>query len=183
MDPATTTGGKALAFYASQRIRMGQKKIMAGDPIKEEEGVKIGCITKKNRFAGKHNPYTKCEYYATFSNGIDSIIPMPQMLLNAGIVRQAGAWWYYEDENGQPYNVGGIDCKFRSKNDFLEALRKNQVLYNELLSKLGGLSTAQNADEIAEIEAENAEINAQMEEIEKAEMSEDINDILDANEP
>ena len=36
---------------------------------------------------------------------------------------------------------------------------------------------------MAEIEAENAEINAQMEEIAKAEMSEDINDILDANEP
>ena len=135
-DPATTTGGKALAFYASQRIRMGQKKIMAGDPIKEEEGVKIGCIIKKNRFAGKHNPYTKCDYYATFANGIDSIIPMPQMLLNAGIVRQAGAWWYYEDTDGQPFTVGGTLCKFNSKNTFLDALRNNKVLYNELLQNL-----------------------------------------------
>lgn len=182
-DPATTTGGKALAFYASQRIRMGQKKIMAGDPIKEEEGVKIGCIIKKNRFAGKHNPYTKCDYYATFANGIDSIIPMPQMLLNAGIVRQAGAWWYYEDANGQPLTVGGTVCKFNSKNTFLDALRNNQVLYDELLAKLGSLALSQNADELAEIEAENEEIKAQMEEIAKAEMSEDINDILDANEP
>ena len=105
------------------------------------------------------------------------------MLLNAGIVRQAGAWWYYEDANGQPLTVGGTICKFNSKNAFLDALRNNKVLYNELLTKLGSLSTAQDADEMAEIEAENAEINAQMEEIAKAEMSEDINDILDANEP
>ena len=181
-DPATTTGGKALAFYASQRIRMGQKKIMAGDPIKEEDGVKIGCIVKKNRFAGKHNPYTKCDYYATFANGIDSIISMPQLLLNAGIVRQAGAWWYYENENGKPYNIGGIECKFRSKNDFLEALHNNQILYNELLSKINGLSSAQNEEEMAEIEAENAAINAEMEIIAKTEMSEDINDILNAND-
>ena len=182
MDPATTTGGKALAFYASQRIRMGQKKIMAGDPIKEEEGVKIGCITKKNRFAGKHNPYTKCDYYATFANGIDSIIPMPQMLLTAGIVRQAASWWSYEDIDGQPITVNGTLCKFNSKNAFLDALRNNKALHDELLSKLGCLSVAQNEEEMAEIEAENAEINAQMEEIEKAEMSEDINDILEANE-
>ena len=161
---------------------MGQKKIMASDPIKEEDGVKIGCIVKKNRFAGKHNPYTKCDYYATFANGIDSIISMPQLLLNAGIVRQAGAWWYYEDENGKPYNIGGIECKFRSKNDFLEALHNNQILYNELLSKINGLSSAQNEEEMAEIEAENAAINAEMEIIAKAEMSEDINDILNAND-
>ena len=52
-DTTTTTGGKALAFYASQRIKMNKNKIMAADPIKEEEGVKISCIIHKNRFAGR----------------------------------------------------------------------------------------------------------------------------------
>ena len=181
-NPEAVSGGKALAFYASQRIRMSQVKLDASDPVKKEDGIKVSCIVKKNRFAGKNNPYTKCNYYATFADGIDSIIPMPQMLLNAGIVRQAGSWWYYEDTNGQPITVNGTLCKFNSKNAFLDALRNNKALHNELLSKLGCLSVAQNEEEMAEIEAENAEINAQMEEIEKAEMSEDINDILEANE-
>lgn len=180
-DPATTTGGKALAFYASQRIRMGQKKIMAADPIKEEEGVKIGCIIKKNRFAGRNNPYTKCDYYATFANGIDSTVSLPQLLLNAGVVRQAGAWWYYDDANGQPMNVGGIQCKFSSKNAFLDAIRNNDVLRNELVSKLGGLAQSQNVEEMAEIQAENEELNAEMDKLAKAEIVDDINDILDGN--
>ena len=181
-NPEAVSGGKALAFYASQRIRMSQVKLDASDPVKKEDGIKVSCIVKKNRFAGKNNPYTKCNYYATFADGIDSIIPMPQMLLNAGIVRQAGSWWYYEDINGQPITVNGTLCKFNSKNAFLDALRNNKALHDELLSKLGCLSVSQNEEEMAEIEAENAEINAQMEEIEKAEMSEDINDILEANE-
>ena len=182
-DPATTTGGKALAFYASQRIRMSQKKIMAGDPIKEEEGVKIGCIVKKNRFAGKHNPFTKCDYYATFENGIDSVVPLPTLLLNNGIMRNAGAWWYYEDEQGQLITIDGIPGKFKSKAAFLEVLRTNEAWYNEMLNKLnGGLSSDQDYTEMQEIEQENTEINDLMDEVLRTEEAADIANVLDSNE-
>ena len=183
MDPATTTGGKALAFYASQRIRMSQKKIMAGDPIKEEEGVKIGCIVKKNRFEGKHNPFTKCDYYATFENGIDSVVPLPTLLLNNGIMRNAGAWWYYEDEQGQLITIDGIPGKFKSKAAFLEVLRTNEAWYNEMLNKLnGGLSSDQDDTEMQEIEQENTEINDLMDEVLRTEEAADIANVLDSNE-
>jgi recombination protein RecA len=182
-DTSTTTGGKALAFYASQRIKMNRNKIMAADPIKEEEGVKISCITHKNRFAGKHNPFTKCIYYATYANGIDSVIPMPALLLEAGIMRQAGAWWYYEDEQGQLITIDGIAGKFSSKNNFLDVLRTNEKWYNEMLTRLdGGLSVVQSQEEIAQIEAENAEINALMDEVNRLEAADDINEILDQND-
>jgi recombination protein RecA len=181
-DPATTTGGKALAFYASQRIRMNNNKVMAADPIKEEEGVKISCIIKKNRFAGTNNPFTKCTYYATFANGIDSTIPMPALLLEAGIMRNKGAWWYYEDENGNPITLDGIVGKFGSKNAFLEVLRTNTVWYNEMLAKLSGnLSESQTAFEMEEAKAEIAAENALMDEINRQEAFDDINDILDGN--
>ena len=181
-DPATTTGGKALAFYASQRIRMSQKKIMAGDPIKEEEGVKIGCIVKKNRFAGKNNPFTKCDYYATFENGIDSTIPMPQLLLDNGIVRNKGAWWYYEDENGQPIVIDGIPGKFGSRNAFLTTLRTNKAWYDAMLNLLSGnLSEEQTAFEMEETKAELAAENAMMDEINRIEACDDINQILEGN--
>lgn len=180
-DPSTTTGGKALAFYASQRIKMNRNKIMAADPIKEEEGVKISCIIHKNRFAGKNNPYTKCVYFATYANGIDSICSLPQLLLEAGVVRQAGAWWYYEDENGQPMNVHGITCKFNSKNTFLNALRSNKDFYNEMLSRLGNISSNQSAEEIAAIEKEEKEINNLMDQVNREEEIADINEILEQN--
>lgn len=182
-DPATTTGGKALAFYASQRIRMNQKKIMAGDPIKEEEGVKIGCIVKKNRFAGKNNPFTKCDYYATFENGIDSVIPLPTLLLANGIMRNAGAWWYYEDAQGQLITIDGIPGKFKSKNAFLDVLRTNKVWYDEMLSKLSGnLSSDQDDVEMQEIEQENNEINDLMDEVLRTEEAADIANVLESNE-
>lgn len=182
-DTSTTTGGKALAFYASQRIKMNRNKIMAADPIKEEEGVKISCITHKNRFAGKHSPFTKCIYYATYANGIDSVIPMPALLLDAGIMRQAGAWWYYEDEQGQVITIDGISGKFSSKNAFLDVLRTNEKWYNEMLTRLdGGLASVQSQEEIAIIEAENAEINALMDEVNRLEEAADINAILEQNQ-
>lgn len=182
-DPATTTGGKALAFYASQRIRMNQKKIMTGDPIKEEEGVKIGCIVKKNRFAGKNNPFTKCDYYATFENGIDSVIPLPTLLLANGVMRNAGAWWYYEDAQGQLITIDGIPGKFKSKNAFLDVLRTNKAWYDEMLSKLSGnLSSDQDDVEMQEIEQENNEINDLMDEVLRTEEAADIANVLESNE-
>ena len=129
----------------------------------------------------KHNPFTKCVYYATYGNGIDSIVALAQMLLDAGIMRQAGAWWYYEDAQGNLITVDGIVGKFSSKNNFLDALRSNEKLYNELLSKLDRLADNQGQEEIALIEAENAQLNAVMDEINRIEAAEEINDVLEQN--
>lgn len=183
-DTTTTTGGKALAFYASQRIKMNRNKIMAADPIKEEDGVKISCIIHKNRFAGKNNPFTKCIYYATYANGIDSTVALPQLLLDAGIMRVKGSWWYYEDAQGNIMTVNGTQCKFQSKNAFLDALRANQVLYDELVGKLNGSGIHEDLsdEEKAEIERENAEANALMDDINRQEAADDINDILEQNQ-
>lgn len=164
-SPETTTGGRSIPFYMSQRVRMNNVKIMAADPIKEDEGVKISCIVHKNRFG---HPGAKTTYYANYKTGIDNIVVLPTLLQEAGIVRQAGAWWYYEDENGQPLVVDGIECKFKSKNDFLEALRNNTTLREELTNKLDtiGMKTESvSAEEMAEIEAENKAIESEMAEI------------------
>ena len=162
-NPETTGGGRALAFYASIRIRVSRLKLQAADPIKETEGLKVHCKVWKNRFAGKHNPYTECDYYARYETGIDNIIAMPQMLLDAGIVRQAGAWWYYEDENGNPYVIDGAECKYRSKNDFLEVLRSNNVIRETLENELNGIKPkSMSAEEIDAINQEKANIEKTM---------------------
>lgn len=166
-NPETTTGGRAIPFYMSQRVRMNSIKIMASDPIKDTEGVKISCIVQKNRFG---YPGAKTTYYANYKTGIDNIVVLPALLQEAGIVRQAGAWWYYEDENKQPLTVGGIECKFKSKNDFLDALRNNDVLREELMSKLDNVNLKTESvsdEEMAEIIAENEAIESEMAAIEE----------------
>lgn len=166
-NPETTTGGRAIPFYMSQRVRMNSIKIMASDPIKDTEGVKISCIVQKNRFG---YPGAKTTYYANYKTGIDNIVVLPTLLQEAGIVRQAGAWWYYEDENKQPLTVGGIECKFKSKNDFLDALRNNDMLREELMSKLDNVNLKTESvsdEEMAEIIAENEAIESEMAAIEE----------------
>lgn len=177
-DPTTTTGGRAIGFYASQRIRMNMLKIMAGDPITAEEGVKIGFSVKKNRFAGDKNPFTKGEYYAIYGKGIDSTVALPAILADRGIMRTAGSWWYYEDQNGKPITIDGIEGKFKSKKDFLNALYTSEAWKKEMLSKVS-MAMTQSNDEIREAEEEN---KAAEEEVERQELSSDINDILEGNQ-
>lgn len=180
-DTSTTTGGKALSFYASQRIKMNRNKIMAADPIDEAEGVKISCIIHKNRFAGRNNPFMKCIYFATYKNGIDSICCLPGFLVEAGLVRQAGAWFYYEDENGQPLSIEGQLCKFKSKGHFTDTLRANEPLKSFFIGKLGSLSKAQDEEEIKAIQHEAALIENEIATIEREDEAADINEILEAN--
>ena len=176
-DTTTTTGGRAIGFYANQRIRMSMLKLQTGDPILPEEGVKIGFGVKKNRFAGKHNPYTKGEYYAIYGRGIDSTVALPAILAEKGIMRNAGAWWYYEDANGNIITIDGIPGKFKSKKDFVNVLSTNKAWKDEMMSKVS-LVREQTTDEIREAEEEN---KAAEEVVAKEQLSDDINDLLEAN--
>ena len=130
-DPSTTTGGRALAFYADQRIRMSALKIQASDPITANEGVKIHCIVQKNRRAGKHNPNTECTYYALFDQGIDSTVSIPQILADNGIFEVSGRWWYYPSKDNVQ-TIAGVECKFGSKQELQNLLRSNEAFKEEV---------------------------------------------------
>lgn len=177
-----STGGKALGFYASQRIFMNQNKLEATDPLKKEDGIKIGCISKKNRFCTNGNPFTKCVYYATYLNGIDSIIPIPAMLISKNIIKQSGSWLSYE-ENGKVATIAGVTCKWQGKNNFVNELRSNDALKAVFLGKLdGSIAVAQTDEEIAEAQREEKELEKVFDDIEKQEEAEDINRILQENQ-
>jgi recombination protein RecA len=183
--PEATTGGLALAFYASQRVRMSKVSMDSKDPITKEEGVKISCIVHKNRFAGMKNPFTAGSYYARYDTGIDSSVNLPTFLEEAGIVRQSGAYWYYEDENKKPLVINGMLCKFASRGEFLSALRSNKVLNDELVAKLeqynAGATTIRQLtpEEIAEIENENSQIEKEMAQIDREEAGAEIEELFD----
>lgn len=173
-DPTTTPGGKALGFYASQRVRMTRIKIQKTDPINDADGIKVSCITYKNRFAGRFNPYTKCSYYATYANGIDSTVAIPQLLLDAGIVRQAGAWWYYEDAQGNLLSHNGVPCKWKSHSAFIDSLRNDESLKDLLVGKLNAVAENQNAMEMAEVERANDALEEEAREAERLEEAEEV---------
>lgn len=131
-EQSTTTGGSALKYYSTQRIAMRRGSIdEKTSPIKREEGVRICLRVHKNRVA-KGNPYVVGEYHALYGKGIQSLFELPDLLVEQGILRKAGSWHYWDDENGEPKEVNGMLCKFKSRGALIEALESNEELRSTL---------------------------------------------------
>jgi recombination protein RecA len=122
-DPWTTSGGKALAFHASVRLRlksMGQLKI--GDRI---VGIKVRAQVVKNRLGP---PLRHADFSIFFDRGIDNYGSWLGVMKDNKLVKQAGAWYEYVDvETGEV-------IKFQSK-DFAEIL-KNEELKDQIYRRI-----------------------------------------------
>jgi recombination protein RecA len=114
-DPWTTSGGKALAFHASVRVRlknMGQLK--AGDRI---VGIKVRCQVIKNRMGP---PLRHADFDIFFDRGIDNYGGWISVMKDAKLVKQGGAWYTYTDiESGE-------EIKFQAK-DFVSILQDEDL--------------------------------------------------------
>jgi recombination protein RecA len=122
-DPWTTSGGKALAFHSSVRLRlksMGQLKV--GDRI---VGIKVRTQVIKNRMGP---PLRHADFDIFFDRGIDNYGGWLAVMKDAKILKQAGAWYEYID-----IDTGEIS-KFQSK-DFTKML-ENEELKDQIYRRI-----------------------------------------------
>ena len=115
-DPWTTSGGKALPYHASTRIRlknMGQIK----DTAKNVLGMKCRAQIVKNRLGP---PLRHTDYHMYFDRGIDNYGAWLTVLKEHKLIKSAGAWYTLTDQNGK-------DHKFLSK-DWEELITKDDEL-------------------------------------------------------
>jgi len=137
-SPETTTGGKALKFYASVRIDIRRIETLkeGTNPV----GNRTRCKVVKNKMAP---PFKQAEFDILYGHGISREGSLIDMGVEHNLVKKSGAWFTYDgDQLGQ------------GKENARRFLRDNPDLSDELerqiLQKLGVLPK----DEVEEDETE-----------------------------
>ena len=92
-SPETTPGGRALKFYASQRIDV--RRIEAIKDGQENVGNRVRAKIVKNKLAP---PFRIAEFDIMFGEGISREGSLLDVAVEQGIVRKAGAWYSFDDD-------------------------------------------------------------------------------------
>jgi recombination protein RecA len=119
-SPETTSGGRALKFYASVRLDVRRIETLKDgtEPVGSRTRVKV----VKNKMAP---PFKTAEFDILFGLGISREGGLIDLGVEQGIVRKSGAWYTYEgDQLGQ------------GKENARNFLRDNQNLANEIEKKI-----------------------------------------------
>lgn len=129
-DPWTTSGGKALQFHSSCRLRlkgMGQIKVKDKEHKKENViGIKTKAQVVKNRMGP---PLRTAEFDIRFDSGIDDYGSWLQLMKDYKLVDQGGSWYTYTDtETGEM-------TKFLSK-DFEDKLLHDTRIKDQIYSRI-----------------------------------------------
>jgi recombination protein RecA len=122
-NPETTTGGKALKFYAS--LRLDIRRI---GPVKEKEeviGSQVRVKVVKNKVAP---PFKQAEFDIMYAEGISHVGLLVDIGSESGIIEKSGAWYSY---NGQRIGQGRENAKL--------FLKDNPVLAGEVEERVKGV--------------------------------------------
>jgi recombination protein RecA len=119
-SPETTTGGKALKFYAS--VRLDIRRIETLKDGTEAVGNRTRIKVVKNKMSP---PFKTAEFDILYGVGISREGSLIDLGVEQGIVRKAGAWYTYEgDQLGQ------------GKENARNFLRDNDDVANEIEKKI-----------------------------------------------
>ena len=119
-NPETTTGGRALKFYASIRldVRRTESLKLGGDVIGNRTRIKV----VKNKVAP---PFKEAEFDIMFGKGISREGDVLDLATKVGVVAKSGAWYAYE---GNKIGQGRENAKIY--------LAENPAIFEEITNKV-----------------------------------------------
>ena len=119
-NPETTTGGRALKFYAS--VRMDIRRIENIKQDGEIKGNRVRVKVVKNKVAP---PFREAEFDVVYGQGISKEGNILDMAVNLDIVEKAGSWFRY---NGERIGQGRENVK--------KYLKENPEILDEIEGKV-----------------------------------------------
>ena len=144
-NPETTTGGRALKFYASVRI-----DVRKSDQIKnggEILGNRVKCKIVKNKVAP---PFRTAEFDILYGKGISRAGELLDMGVALDVIQKSGAWFYYND-----IKIGQGRDKAR------QTLEGNEELFAEIEGKIRSMSDkVEMMDDEFELDEDDEELDA-----------------------
>jgi len=139
-NPETTSGGRALKFYAS--VRLDIRRIASIKEGTEQVGNRTRVKVVKNKCAP---PFRQAEFDIMFNEGISRSGLLVDMGEDAQIVQRSGAWYSY----GDSARLG------QGRENAKAFLRENLDIADEIEHKIKehlGILAPEPEDEIAEVE-------------------------------
>jgi len=131
-NPETTTGGRALKFYASVRIEIRRAEILKNGS--ESYGSHVKAKVVKNKVAP---PFKVAEFDILYGEGISKTSELVEIGSELGIIEKSGSWFSY---NGNRLAQGKENCrKYLEENPDIaaeveEKIRAERDKVDELLS-------------------------------------------------
>jgi len=119
-NPETTTGGKALKFYAS--VRLDIRRLGAVKDKEEVIGSQVRVKVVKNKVAP---PFKQAEFDIMYAEGISHVGLLVDIGSESNIIEKSGAWYSY---NGQRIGQGRENAKlFLKDNPVMQAEVEEKV--------------------------------------------------------
>jgi len=121
-SPETTTGGRALKFYASVRLDLRRiATLKAGDMV---IGNRVRARVVKNKVAP---PFREAEFEIFHDEGISSSGSIIDAAVNAGVIEKSGTWLSFQNEKlgqGRDAAMKLLREKPKLKDDIEKEVRK-----------------------------------------------------------
>ena len=116
----TTSGGKALKFYAS--VRLDIRKIASLKKNEDHFGNKVAIKVVKNKVAP---PFKSVEVDLLFNEGISKELDLLDMALQQNVVKQSGSWFAFGDTK-----------LAQGREQVLSLLKEDKKVASEILGKV-----------------------------------------------
>jgi recombination protein RecA len=132
-DSWTTSGGKAIPFHASVRLRLKNTGMIKAkiEGVEQVVGSKTEVQVVKNRMGP---PHRKVNYDIYYDSGIDNYGGWLETMKKYNLVKQAGAHYTLDDIDHETGEVFG-EVKFQSKN-FVEKVIENKEIRDRLYARI-----------------------------------------------